>query len=107
MESLSVLLVRIIVGLVLGLAGAFIGLIFNGMFVPSPGAGDELAFIVRMLVLGIGAAAGGLPPTPLPHAAAAAQRRRPTPLPDTLSSTPRRESWRSSIRSRICPLHPR
>ncbi|NQW18364.1 MAG: hypothetical protein HQ478_12850 [Chloroflexi bacterium] len=60
MESLSVLLVRIVVGVILGLVGAFIGMLFNGLVVPSPAAGDELAFFVRMLVLGFGAAGGAL-----------------------------------------------
>ena len=60
MDSLSVLLIRTLVGLILGVAGAFVGMLFNGLLVPSPVAGDEVAFIVRMLVLAIGAATAGL-----------------------------------------------
>jgi hypothetical protein len=38
----------------------FVGNIFNGILVPSPAAGDELAFFVRMLLLGISASTGGM-----------------------------------------------
>ena len=60
MESLSVLAVRLLVGMVLGLMGAFIGTILNSLIVPSPAAGDEMAFTVRLLVLGFATAIGGL-----------------------------------------------
>jgi hypothetical protein len=56
----AILGVRILVGLPLALVVAFIGTIFNGIIVPSPLAGDVLAFMVRLAVIGIFASTGAL-----------------------------------------------
>ena len=56
----GVLTVRIIVGLPLALVAAYFGNIFNGVFVPSPVDGAELALTTRMTVIGIAASSGGM-----------------------------------------------
>ena len=58
--SRAILGVRVLVGLPIAAVAAFIGSMFNGIFVPSPVAGDVLAFTVRMAVIGIFASTGGL-----------------------------------------------
>ncbi|HIN14544.1 MAG TPA: hypothetical protein EYM69_02750, partial [Dehalococcoidia bacterium] len=58
--SRAILGVRVLVGLPIAAVAAFIGSIFNGILVPSPVAGDVLAFTVRMAVIGIFASTGGL-----------------------------------------------
>lgn len=59
-SSLGILVIRLAVGIPLALVAGFVGNIFNGIIVPSPAAGDEFAFLVRMCVLGFGAASGGM-----------------------------------------------
>ena len=53
--SRAILGVRVLVGLPIAAVTAFIGIL-----VPSPVAGDVLAFMVRMAVIGIFASTGGL-----------------------------------------------
>ena len=57
-SSLGILGIRLAVGLPISMVTGFVGNIFNGILVPSPAAGDELAFFVRMLLLGISASTG-------------------------------------------------
>ena len=59
-SSLGILVIRLAVGLPISMATGFVGNIFNGIFVPSPAAGDEYAFIARMLVLAIAVSTGGM-----------------------------------------------
>ena len=59
-SSLGVLVIRIMVGLPIGIVAGFIGNLSNGLLVPSPAAGDNVAFIIRMLVIGSATAAGGM-----------------------------------------------
>lgn len=59
-SSLGMLGIRLAVGLPISMVAGFVGNILNGMFVPSPTAGDESAFLARMLVLGIAASTGGM-----------------------------------------------
>jgi hypothetical protein len=59
-SSLGVLAIRVAVGLPISLVVGFIGNIFNGIVVPSPAAGDELAFLIRTFVIGFAASTGGM-----------------------------------------------
>ena len=59
-RSIGVLAVRVAVGLPIALVAGFVGNMINGMLIPSPGAGDELVFIVRTLVIGFAASTGGM-----------------------------------------------
>jgi hypothetical protein len=59
-DLIGIVIIRILVGAPLGLVGGFIGNIFNGILVPSPAAGDFVAFLSRMIVFGIGASLGSL-----------------------------------------------
>jgi len=59
-SSLGVLAIRLVVGLMIGLVAGYVGNMINGLVVPSPGAGDDIAFLVRMTVIGSVAAGGGM-----------------------------------------------
>ena len=59
-ELTGVLAIRIVVGLPLAAVAAFFGSIFNGVLVPSPVAGSELAFITRITIVGVAASSGGM-----------------------------------------------
>ena len=59
-SSLGILGIRLAVGIPISMVAGFVGNIINGIFVPSPIAGDEVAFLARMLVLGIAASTGGM-----------------------------------------------
>ncbi len=59
-SSIGILIVRLLVGTPISLVAGFVGNIFNGIIVPSPTAGDELAFLARVAVLGYAASAGGM-----------------------------------------------
>ncbi|MDG0868105.1 hypothetical protein [Candidatus Lucifugimonas marina] len=59
-SSFGILAIRLAVGVPLAIVVAFIGNIFNGIMVPSPAAGDDFAFIFRMMVLGVSASTGGM-----------------------------------------------
>jgi hypothetical protein len=58
--SLGVMAVRVAVGLPIGLVAGFVGNILNSIVVPSPVAGDNVAFLVRVFVLGFAASTGGM-----------------------------------------------
>jgi hypothetical protein len=59
-SSLGVLATRVAVGVPIALVAGFVGNMFNGMVIPSPTAGDDLAFFVRVLVIGFAASTGGM-----------------------------------------------
>ena len=56
----AILAMRVVVGLPIALVAAFVGNIFNGIIVPSPVAGDILAFLARIAVIGTFASSGAL-----------------------------------------------
>ena len=58
--SFGLMAVRVAVALPIALVAGFVGNILNGMLVPSPVAGDNVAFIVRLAVLGFAASAGAM-----------------------------------------------
>jgi hypothetical protein len=59
-SSFGILAIRLAVGVPISLVAGFVGNIFNGIIVPSPAAGDDLAFLFRMAVLGVAASTGGM-----------------------------------------------
>lgn len=59
-SSFGILAIRMAVGVPIALVAGFVGNIFNGIIVPSPVAGDDLSFVVRMFVLGVAASTGGM-----------------------------------------------
>ncbi|HIF71642.1 MAG TPA: hypothetical protein EYQ61_03670 [Dehalococcoidia bacterium] len=58
--SVGVLVIRLMVGVPIALVAGFVGNMFNGIIIPSPAAGDDLAFFVRVLVIGFASSAGGM-----------------------------------------------
>lgn len=58
--SIAILVVRVVVGMPVGLVAGFVGNIFNSVVVPSPVAGDVSAFVARMVVIGMFTATGGM-----------------------------------------------
>jgi hypothetical protein len=59
-SSLGVLAIRLAVGVPIALVVGFVGNMINGIVVPSPTAGDDLAFFVRTAIIGFAAASGGM-----------------------------------------------
>ena len=59
-RSIGALVIRILVGVPIALVAGFAGNVVNGIVVPSPAAGDDFAFLVRMAVLGFAASTGGM-----------------------------------------------
>ena len=59
-SSLGILGIRLAVGTPISMVAGFVGNIINGLFIPSPAAGDEFAFAARMFVLSIAASTGGM-----------------------------------------------
>ena len=59
-SSIGALVIRLLVGVPIALVAGFAGNVVNGIVVPSPAAGDDVAFLVRMAVLGFAASTGGM-----------------------------------------------
>ena len=49
-SSIGALVIRLLVGVPIALVAGFAGNVVNGIVVPSPAAGDDVAFLVRMAV---------------------------------------------------------